>query len=243
MNKYSFSELREKYGWKEQGPGTTDLRIKFAYARGVAIELLDEKRGNAKLFKVVEEFEVYSREDIIKKFNLQTAMKNHDSAALIKYCELRGIIIEKVTSKNESFFRVIEDNRTLENEEWRFLEQEHLYVSNLGRAKNLSHKILDVAPGTQGYVTIHGMENNKYYRLHRLVMKAFSPIENDEEFDVDHINGIRDDNRLENLRWVTAKRNIKNRDENQNLIGNLVADYIQEYGYDEVYKRIINLFN
>ncbi len=43
-------------------------------------------------------------------------------------------------------------------------------------------------------------------RLHRLLAKAFIPnIENKPH--VDHINGVRDDNRLENLRWCTNKEN------------------------------------
>jgi hypothetical protein len=41
--------------------------------------------------------------------------------------------------------------------------------------------------------------NGKNYRIHRLVMETFKPIENCNEMVVDHINGIKYDNRLENL--------------------------------------------
>lgn len=45
-------------------------------------------------------------------------------------------------------------------------------------------------------------------QVHRLVLFAFSPIENSQELQVNHINGIKNDNRLENLEWVTCKENV-----------------------------------
>ena len=32
------------------------------------------------------------------------------------------------------------------------------------------------------------------------------------EHEVDHINGVRSDNRIENLRWVTRSRNLQNKE-------------------------------
>ena len=50
--------------------------------------------------------------------------------------------------------------------------------------------------------------------VHRLVLSTFCPIENMEAYDVNHKNGDKLDNRLENLEWCTRAENIKHSYEN-----------------------------
>lgn len=50
--------------------------------------------------------------------------------------------------------------------------------------------------------------------VHRLVLSTFNPIENMENYDVNHKNGDKLDNRLENLEWCTRSENIKHSYEN-----------------------------
>lgn len=51
--------------------------------------------------------------------------------------------------------------------------------------------------------------NRKRYCVHRIIwLMMYGEIR--EDLEIDHINGIRDDNRLENLRLVTAQKNLFN---------------------------------
>lgn len=96
---------------------------------------------------------------------------------------------------------------------------EGLYqVSNLGRIRSLPRiiegKILKACTEHKrgGYQSIRLSKNSemKCFKIHRLVAEAF--IENPEnKLEVDHINTIKTDNRVENLRWTTHKENCNNK--------------------------------
>ena len=76
---------------------------------------------------------------------------------------------------------------------------------NKGKVIPLTHK--------DGYteVRLHKPHDVKgrIYKVHVLVAQAFIPNPENKPY-IDHINTIRDDNRIDNLRWCTAKENSNN---------------------------------
>ena len=59
---------------------------------------------------------------------------------------------------------------------------------------------------------LHVGYHGKYYKAHQIVCRAFHGLPPADKPEVDHINRIKDDNRLDNLRWASRKENTDNRD-------------------------------
>lgn len=79
-----------------------------------------------------------------------------------------------------------------------------------GRVFNYPEKILKPSPDTKGYLGV-GLNRNgtaKPKRVHRLVAEAFL---NKPEglMSVNHIDGVKTNNNLSNLEWVTYSENTK----------------------------------
>lgn len=97
---------------------------------------------------------------------------------------------------------------------------EGLYeVSDLGRVRSLPRnntkgKILKpYASPHNGYCYVSLSKENKRIskRVHKLVMMAFNPKPSGKELEIDHRDRNKENNRLDNLQWVTHTENIKRR--------------------------------
>lgn len=103
-------------------------------------------------------------------------------------------------------------NIGLENEIWKqviFEEKEDsskkYFVSNLGRFKNSFGIIMDnYKVNDNGYIRV--FVHNKTYFLHRLIAKTFLSNPFDKE-QVNHKDGEKLNNKLDNLEWVTNQEN------------------------------------
>lgn len=93
------------------------------------------------------------------------------------------------------------------NEVWISIKDYPNYqISNLGNVKSLiTNKVLLTQIDKYGYNNI--IINKKYFFIHRLIAIHFidNPLNKPQ---VNHINGIKNDNKIENLEWVTSKENI-----------------------------------
>lgn len=63
----------------------------------------------------------------------------------------------------------------------------------------------------KGYLRVALFTSNgmKMFMIHRLVMEAFNPCENSLELEVNHKDGNKENNSLENLEWCTGSFNVR----------------------------------
>lgn len=141
-------------------------------------------------------------------------------------------------------------------EEWRAIKgYEGMYeVSDLGRVRSIDRhiinngvhgkskiiaikgRVLSQYPVKDGYLCVFLNKDGtpKRFMTHRLVVEAFIP-KDDSRLLIDHINTIRTDNRLCNLRRCTASENAQNPLTRQHY-----REHIEKFGTD-AYRRKFSL--
>ena len=89
------------------------------------------------------------------------------------------------------------------------LERKVLHIN--GVVTTVRKKILKEFTNHKGYCLIALYINNKHHTctVHRLIIGTFK---GESELEVNHINGIKTDNRLINLEYVTYRENINHRE-------------------------------
>lgn len=84
-------------------------------------------------------------------------------------------------------------------------------IDDLGNIySDISGKMKTRNKGNTEYQIINLMTlegKKKTFRIHRLVMMVFHPIQNIDDMEVNHIDGNKRNNALSNLQWCTASEN------------------------------------
>lgn len=100
----------------------------------------------------------------------------------------------------------------MEYEYWRTIPSFPVYsASNYGRIRNEgTGRILHVYMNTRGYLTLTLRRNNQQIQqsVHRLVAEAFLGGPH-PDLDVNHIDGDKTNNCIENLEWCTREENVR----------------------------------
>jgi hypothetical protein len=112
-------------------------------------------------------------------------------------------------------------------EQWKRIEGFPNYeVSNFGNVRS-KRGIIKSGLDSYGYrqVNLYNHDGGGYkgtgrytYKVYRLVLETFGN-KIDGKTQIDHINRNRQDDRLENLRWVTCQENNCNRGKSPDMIG------------------------
>ncbi len=142
-------------------------------------------------------------------------------------------------------------------EQWKIYDDQFA-VSSKGVVINLkTRKKLTPSVNYNGYVYVNlfSKEKRENKRLHRLMAELFIPNPNNLPL-VDHINGNKVDNRIENLRWCSAQTNRANRKNDFKKVFSVVEisqikkDYQEGVPMNEIatkndtsYKHILKIIN
>jgi len=175
-------------------------------------------------------------------YKIDTNQKNIDT-------ELKSIsssLSQKIKSNNNNYFgynfiwRKSEEIKIQQNEIWEpitNIEKKGYYISNLGNIKNPSGKVKNKFSISGGYHDLKIIKNGQHHKIHRLVALHFIKNPNNKPY-VNHKNGNKLDNRVENLEWVTNQENVIHGYEN-GLNTEGLTEVIQ---YDKEGKNIIKKF-
>lgn len=95
--------------------------------------------------------------------------------------------------------------------EGNFKSVDRIVKSKNGKEQLWKGKVFEKHKNKNGYLIVYVRINGKRYvkYLHRLVAEAFIP-NPDNKSEIDHIDGNKENNKVENLRWVTRKENQNN---------------------------------
>ncbi len=104
----------------------------------------------------------------------------------------------------EAYDRIVVFDAEQADEEWKYIEEYRIYVSNYGKVRS-ENKEISVRQDNRGYCTVKTPIGKICY-THRLVAMAF--LDFDPDKNVNHKDGNKANNHVSNLEMLTQSRNI-----------------------------------
>jgi predicted transcriptional regulator len=184
-----------------------EIALLFGVTRQRVHQILSEQD----YVKVKQDLKRFSRKQMLRLHDEglspdEIAQRMKITAAAVRQ-SLRDLGVQSTWFRN--VFTPLPDDLIQEGEEWRLDETGWYSFSNIGRAfSHKSGRLVGVKPHTLGYCTVPAATgSNKTRWIHREVVKLFvGPIP--EGYEVNHIDGNKSNNRVENLEIVTHQQNV-----------------------------------
>ena len=205
-------------------------------------------RINKETNEIIEKYETIT---LASKWIIENVYKTETTNKNIEN-ELRSLstsLSQKIKRSNNNYFgynfiwkfeEEITEEITEENEIWKpiiDLEKSGYYISNFGNVKTPSDKIKKKFSITGSYYEMKIIKKGKHHKIHRLVALHFINNPLNKPF-VNHKNGNKLDNNVENLEWCTNQENVIHGYEN-GLNKEGLSPIVQ---YDKEGKNIIKEF-
>lgn len=197
------------------------------------IQVINREHKNKKLKRPIGQYtlhrELIKEWDSIKQaaqfFNTWTASFKHNKIIfgfLWKYHDVEHLSNEIFKNISDVYINI-------------YPELTKIQVSNMGRIKFNKGRITYGSTTDCGYKIVNLKKN---YYIHRLVMYAFDPNEENMSLIVNHKDGDKSNNKLDNLEWCSLKENVYHTVNILNKIGKTVYQYSIENVYINEYNSI-----
>lgn len=138
---------------------------------------------------------------------------------------------------------MISSEKILDCEFWKEIKGfENYKISSLGRVISIKTNRIMKQFTRNGYFKItlsNKTEKNKKFTVHRLVAEAFLE-DFDNNLEVDHIDRVKSNNKVDNLRCVNRRQNTNNQSSNMIL---KLSDYLEKIANEQSIITIEELLN